>query len=139
MKIVTGLEAAPLNTEAIVDAITTDASGALVVFEGRTRSPNEGRIVERLTYEAFEERVTKQLDAFARDVGARNGIHGVAAVHRTGDVATGEPSVVVAVAAEHRDVAFAAARELIDRIKSDAAIWKKEIFADGEAWSGLPA
>ncbi len=136
--IYTGLSAEPLRTQAIVDRIASKHAGAVVVFEGRTRTPNEGREVVRLSYEAFEERATNQLSAFANELAQRDGITGVAAFHRTGDVAPGEPSVVVVVVAEHRGEAFDGARELIDRIKEEAAIWKKEVFADGEAWVGLP-
>ena len=133
--IFTALSDEPLELQAIVARVSTPESGGVVVFEGRTRSPSDGRDVVRLVYEAFEERAEKQLETFAIEIAARDGVHGVAAVHRTGVVGVGEPSVVVVVAAEHRGEAFAGARDLIDRIKSEAAMWKKEVFADGEAWS----
>jgi molybdopterin synthase catalytic subunit len=133
-----GLTAEPLDAGAIVARVSDDGAGAVVVFEGRTRSPSRGRDVVRLSYEAFEERATKQLDHFAREIAERPGVRGVAAVHRTGDVSVGEPSVVVVVCAEHREAAFAGARDLIDRIKAEAAIWKKEVFAGGDAWVGVP-
>ena len=134
----TALSAEPIDADAIVERICSPDAGAVVVFEGRTRSPSGGREVVRLAYEAFEDRALNQLKRFANEIAARKGIRGVAAVHRTGDVPVGEPSVVVVVAAEHRAEAFEGARDLIDRVKAEAAIWKKEIFADGEAWVGLP-
>jgi molybdopterin synthase catalytic subunit len=85
------------------------------------------------------ERAARQIRAFAEEAVTRYGLGGVVAVHRTGVVPIGEPSVVVAAAAPHRPEAFEAARALIDRVKDEAAIWKKEVFADGEAWVGLPA
>jgi len=133
--IFTALSDEPLDADAIVARVASPDAGAVVVFEGRTRA--EGDLL-RLSYEAFEERVTKQLDAFASGIAARDGIRGVAAVHRTGDVAIGEASVVVVVCAAHRAEAFDGARDLIDRIKAEAAIWKKEIYAGGGAWVGLP-
>jgi molybdopterin synthase catalytic subunit len=136
--IFTALSDDALDAQAIVARITEPAAGAVVVFEGRTRSPSDGREVVRLSYEAFEERAATQLNDFAEEIAKRHGVRGVAAVHRTGDVPVGEPSVVVVVVAEHRAEAFDAARDLIDRVKAEAAIWKKEIFADGEAWVGLP-
>jgi len=55
----------------------------------------------------------------------------LALLHRTGRVAIGEPSVLIAVSTPHRGDAFAACRWLIDTLKKDAAIWKKEVWADG--------
>jgi molybdopterin synthase catalytic subunit len=57
-------------------------------------------------------------------------------VHRTGTVEVGEASVAIAVASPHRDAAFAACRFLIDELKRSMPIWKKEVYADGEAWIG---
>jgi molybdopterin synthase catalytic subunit len=51
-------------------------------------------------------------------------------------VNVGEPSVVIAVASPHRDLAFRACRFLIDALKQTLPIWKKEIYADGHAWIG---
>ena len=64
-----------------------------------------------------------------------------AAEHRVGSVPLGEPAVVVAVAAGHREEAFAGAREAIDRIKAEAPIWKREVDEDGSGeWvEGEPA
>jgi molybdopterin synthase catalytic subunit len=132
--IVVGIASEPLDVSALVDRIRRPDCGGLVVFEGTARSPNEGRDVRHLEYEAYEGRAAAQLDSFARETATRHGCGGVVAVHRVGRVDPGEPSVVVACAAGHRAEAFAASRELIDRIKAEAYIWKKEVFADGDAW-----
>jgi len=63
----------------------------------------------------------------------RHGLLGAAAEHRVGSVPLGEPAVVVAVSAGHREEAFAGAREAIDRIKAEAPIWKREVESGGEA------
>ena len=135
MTIYTALSDEPLDVHAIVERVRSADAGAVVVFEGRTRA--EADLV-KLRYEAFEERARTQLDAFAVEIAAREGIHGVAAVHRIGDVGLGEPSVVVAVCAAHRAEAFEGARDLIDRIKAEAAIWKQEVFSTTSRWVGLP-
>jgi molybdopterin synthase catalytic subunit len=57
-----------------------------------------------------------------------------AAVHRTGRVAIGEASLVIAVGAAHRAAAFDACRALLEAIKADLPVWKKEIYDDGSAW-----
>jgi molybdopterin synthase catalytic subunit len=135
--IVTALSEGPLDVVALIKQIWRPDCGAVVTFEGTTRSPNEGREVKSLEYEAYEDRALKQLRALAEEAATRFGLGGVVAVHRTGAVPIGHPSVVVACASAHRAEAFDGARWLIDRIKADVAIWKKEIFADGEAWVGV--
>ena len=64
----------------------------------------------------------------------RHGLEAAAAEHRVGTVPLGEASVLVAASAAHREEAFAGAREIIDRIKAEAPIWKKEVEAGGERW-----
>ena len=49
---------------------------------------------------------------------------------RTGTLAIGQPSVVVAVSAPHRAEAFEAARHGIEELKRDVPIWKKEALTD---------
>jgi molybdopterin synthase catalytic subunit len=56
--------------------------------------------------------------------------------HRVGSVPIGAPAVAIAVAAPHRERAFAACRFLIDTLKQRLPIWKKEVYADGSAWIG---
>jgi molybdopterin synthase catalytic subunit len=64
-------------------------------------------------------------------------VYRVAALHRVGDLAIGDPAVVVAAATGHRAEAFDACRRLIDEIKAQVPIWKHQAFADGDAeWVG---
>lgn len=135
--IIAGLSAEALDIAALVAQIRRADCGAVVTFEGSTRSPNDGKQVARLTYEAYEQRATAQLQALAQQASETFGVAGVVALHRTGDVPIGEPSVVVACAAPHRTEAFEAARWLIDTIKAEVAVWKREIFEDGSSvWVG---
>jgi molybdopterin synthase catalytic subunit len=64
----------------------------------------------------------------------RHGLEAAAAEHRVGAVPLSEPSVIVAVSAAHRGEAFAGAREAIDRIKSEAPIWKREVEGGEARW-----
>ncbi len=132
--IVVGLESSALDAAGLVEKVRCAAAGGLVVFEGTTRSPNHGVDVIALDYEAWEERVPQQLAGIAAEVAQAHGLLGAVGVHRIGRVAVGEAAVVVVAAAAHRDAAFAGARELIDRIKSEAWIWKREIRPDGSVW-----
>jgi molybdopterin synthase catalytic subunit len=110
-------------------------AGAVVTFQGVTRE------VSRLEYEAYAEMARERIAAILADCISVHGLCAAAAEHRTGSVALGEPSVVVAVSAAHRDEAFAGAREAIDRIKAEAPIWKVEVAGDGSRrrLAGSPA
>lgn len=132
--VVAGLHEQPFDVAELVDAVRRDDCGGLVVFEGTTRSPNQGHDVLGLEYEAWEDRTPAQLERIVAEVAAAHGLGGAVGVHRTGHVPVGGTAVVVVAAAPHRDAAFAGARDLIDRIKAEAWIWKKELRADGEVW-----
>lgn len=134
----TRLTSEPLSLGAAADFVADPGAGGLVVFAGTVRDHAEGRSVRGLTYEAYTERAGAQLTALAADVARRwPGARAVWAEHRVGDLGIGEPAVVVAVSAPHRDEAFAAARALIDDLKADVAIWKQEHWAEGGAhWPG---
>ena len=118
----------PLSLERVSALVGRPAAGAIVSFQGTTRD------VERLEYEAYREMAEERIGAILADAVERHGLEAAAAEHRVGSVPLGEPSVVVAASAAHREEAFAAAREIIDRIKAEAPIWKKEVDAGGDRW-----
>ena len=91
--------------------------------------------MERLEYEAYVEMAEDRLAQIAADAIARHELCAVAAEHRVGTVPLSEPSVAVAVSAPHRAEAFAGAREVIDRIKSEAPIWKREVERGAGRWA----
>ena len=95
-------------------------AGATVVFTGITRA------VDRLEYEAYVEMAEPLMRRICEEAVSRHGLCAAAVEHRVGTVPLSEPSVVVAASAPHRPEAFAGARELIDRIKAEAPIWKAE-------------
>jgi MoaE-MoaD fusion protein len=115
----------PLDLAALSAAVRDPRAGAVVCFEGVTRE------VEALDYEAYAEMALERLRAIGEEEAARHGLCAVALVHRTGRVELGEPSVIVAASAPHREEAFAGARALIDRVKAEAPIWKQEVTAEG--------
>ena len=134
--IIVALTKEPFDVVGMIRRIMRDDCGAIVTFEGTTRSPSDGRVVRLLEYEAYEERARNQLRELADEAVRKFGLGGVAVAHQTGVVPVGQVSVVVSAVAAHRDQAFEGARWLIDRIKADAAIWKKEVFDEGERWVG---
>jgi molybdopterin synthase catalytic subunit/molybdopterin converting factor small subunit len=124
-----------LELATLAEFVRDARAGAIVTFQGVTRE------VSRLDYEAYRAMAGERIAAIARDCARRHGLCALAAEHRLGAVALGEPSVIVAASARHRDEAFAGAREAIDRIKSEAPIWKVEVDADGarRRVAGTPA
>lgn len=121
------ISAGPLDQNAVWRAVADPGAGAIVTFCGVTRE------VAHLHYEAYVEMAERLIPAIAEQSVTRHGAIAAAVEHRVGEVPLGEPSVVVAVSAGHRGEAFAAARELIDRIKAEVPIFKKEIEEDGAA------
>lgn len=110
----------------------TDCGGA-ATFDGVVRAesdPAHGKLL-RLDYEAHERMALTQMRRLCDEARERFGARRAAIVHRIGAIAVGEVSVSIAVACPHRDEAFAACRFLIDTLKQDVPIWKRDVFADG--------
>jgi len=127
---------APIDRAALETFVLSSSDGALVVFEGVIRDHDHGATVTALEYSAHPDAETFLVD-LCRDVADSSGLF-VAAAHRIGALAVGDVALVAAVAAPHRAEAFATCALLIDRIKSEVPIWKRQHLADGEAeWVGL--
>ena len=118
----------PLSLDALAERVRDPRAGAVVTFQGVTRE------VERLEYEAYAEMAEPKLAEIARAAVERNGLCAAAVEHRVGAVPLSEPSVAVAVSAPHRAEAFAGAREIIDRVKAEAPVWKKEVEGGDARW-----
>ena len=110
-------------------------AGGVAAFLGTTRAEtNEaGQPLVALDYEAYEEMAGQQLRELAAGVRHRWPVIRVAILQRTGRVELAQPSVVIAVSTPHRADAFLACRWVIDELKKDVTIWKKEVWADGAA------
>jgi molybdopterin synthase catalytic subunit len=76
------------------------------------------------------------LARIGREVGEANGA-AVAVVHRVGVLVPGDAAVVIACAAPHRKPAFRACEAVLEELKRDVPIWKREVFEDGAVWVGL--
>jgi molybdopterin synthase catalytic subunit len=117
-----------LSVDRLAAMVGAPAAGAIVTFQGTTRD------VERLEYEAYKEMAEERMSRIVAEAVERHGLEAAAAEHRIGTVPLGEASVLVAASAAHREEAFTGAREIIDRIKSEAPIWKKEVEGTDERW-----
>lgn len=118
----------PLSVDALARLVSRPSAGAIVTFQGTTRD------VDRLEYEAYREMAEERIATIVSEAIARHTLEAAAAEHRVGAVPLGEASVVVAASGAHRGETFAGAREIIDRIKAEAPIWKKEIEAGEQRW-----
>lgn len=123
----------PIELDALVDRVRTDACGAVATFLGVVREQHDGRAVQGLSYEAYPAMALGEMRAIAQEAQAQFGPCEIAIVHRTGDLSIGEASVAVAVGAPHRGAAFDACEYAIDELKHRVEIWKKEHYVDGDA------
>ncbi len=129
----------PLDADALVRAVSRPDAGAVVLFYGVVRDHNLGRRVERLEYEAYPELARTVMREAADEAKRRFPVLEVAAAHRTGALAVGEASLLVAVSSGHRAEAFAAGHWLVDRLKERLPVWKREVFEGGAEWlEGAP-
>lgn len=122
-----------VSLSAVVEFVTDPAAGGIDLFLGTTRAEtgSDGKQLVALEYEAYEQMALQQLADLAARARRQWPIVKLAILHRTGRVALGQPSVIIAVSTAHRADCFAACRFLIDTLKAEAAIWKKEVWADG--------
>jgi len=123
-----------IRVEELLEAVGSDADGAVALFLGVVRDKNRGRRVLYLEYVAYAEMAEAEMSELVRQARERFEISAVALVHRTGKLEIGEASVGLAVAAPHRAAAFDACRFVIDTLKRTVPIWKKEFFEGGEVW-----
>lgn len=122
--------------------LTADGSaGAVVAFLGIVRADRlAGRTVRALCYEAHAEMVNRQVERWVHEATRRWRLAAVAVRHRVGRVEVGEASVCILVSSAHRAQAYAASQFLLERIKHDAPIWKRELYDDGSSrWSACAA
>jgi molybdopterin synthase catalytic subunit len=113
------------------------SAGAIVGFVGMIRDHDEGRRVVRLEYSAHPSAAQVMAEVVAEVATESSGVRAVAASHRIGALQIGEAALVAAVAADHRQAAFATCAQLVDTIKARLPVWKHQFFDDGtEEWVG---
>jgi molybdopterin synthase catalytic subunit len=121
----------PLNVQHINDLVKRPTDGAVVTFDGIVRNNFDGRPVHFLEYEAYAVMAESKMAEIGAAVRQKFAIGEIAMVHRIGHLAIGDSSIVIAVAAPHRQAAFEACAYAMDRVKAEVPVWKKECFADG--------
>jgi molybdopterin synthase catalytic subunit len=127
------ISADPPSIDEALGFVRDPGAGGTCVFVGTVRDSSAAGEVTGLQYEAWPELATTRLEEIAAELFERWPLRKVAILHRIGDLAIGEASVVVACSAPHRADAFDACRHGIERLKEDVPIWKKESLVSGEA------
>ena len=125
----------PIDYTALTESVRCHNAGAVVLFMGTVREMTGCKQTTLLEYEAYPEMAEAKMLKIANEAKEKWKLQNLAAVHRVGRLDLGEIAVAVAVSAGHREEAFAAGRFMIDTIKDEVPIWKKENWADGtEEW-----
>ncbi|THH34044.1 hypothetical protein EUX98_g142 [Antrodiella citrinella] len=132
-----------LNTENIIRLVEDHRAGATAVFIGTTRNSFKGKIVTRLDYQAYSRLAIKTMSSivrtahqtYSRSLHQAEGTVVPSVIrsvvyHRLGTVPVGQPSIVIAVSSPHRKEAFQACEFILEKIKQDAQIWKREFYED---------
>ncbi|WP_328601142.1 molybdenum cofactor biosynthesis protein MoaE [Actinomadura physcomitrii] len=126
----------PLSVDEVFAAVGDPAAGGVALFVGTVRDHDHARDVRALSYSAHPT-VERELRAVMDKVAADFPVRALAAVHRVGDLRIGDLAVVVAASCPHRAEAFDACRRLIDDLKAQVPIWKRQTFTDGtDEWVG---
>jgi len=122
-----------LGAASLLEEVASPARGATALFVGTVRDHDGGRLVLGIGYSAYEPLAERVLATIERELGAEQEGLAVRIVHRLGELAAGEASIVIAAASPRRDAAFAACRRALERVKHEAPIWKLERYSDGSS------
>jgi molybdopterin synthase catalytic subunit len=120
-----------IDSNAVLEHVSSPEAGAVVLFLGTTRQHTAGRETESLDYECYADMARAKLGELEVEARRRWPIVECAIVHRVGHLEIGEASVAVAVSTAHRQAAFEAGQWLIDTLKQVVPIWKQENWSDG--------
>ena len=124
----------PLDTAEAIAAVESPAAGAINVFLGVVRDNNLDRKVSHLVYDAYPEMAEKVMRQIAEEAVKRFGLIDCAVLHRTGRLAIGETSLLITVSCGHRAESFEGGYWLVNEVKKNVPVWKKEVWEDGEEW-----
>lgn len=128
------LQTEPIDVAALYQQLKNPAYGGIVTFSGTVREWTEDIQTQKIGFTAYEEMAQKELEKLAALIEAQGA--SVVIVHRLGELALMEEAVFIGVAAPHRKEAFEWCQYLIDTLKSDVPIWKKEYNVENIRWGG---
>jgi len=111
-----------------------DDAGALASFVGYCRASTDGVAVNELRIDHYPGFSEKEIARLAEETARRFDCPDLLVIHRVGVIRPGEAIVLVAALSIHRASAFDAVRILMDYLKTDAPLWKKETGPGGARW-----
>lgn len=123
-----------LDADSLRDHLILKGCGAVVSFLGIVRDIDDGEEVLRLEFDAWKERLEPVLRQLAEESVQIHGVSSIVLAHRIGIVGPQQPIVSIHVASPHRKEAFESCSWLIDELKAQAPLWKKEVKASGQVW-----
>jgi len=122
------------SVDDVLHRLRTGSVGALVTFVGSVRDEAEGKSVDRIEIQVYEEMALKQLEAIRSEAMEKFGVEEVDIIHRFGSLNISENIMIIAVGAAHRAEAFDACQYVLENIKKRVPIWKKEVTPEGDFW-----
>ncbi|HTF80163.1 MAG TPA: molybdenum cofactor biosynthesis protein MoaE [Cytophagales bacterium] len=126
----------PIDLSNMLSLAHHPAAGGIVLFSGEVRNHHKGKDVINISYEAFEEMAESMIAALIQDAVSKYELQYAQAIHRLGTVGITESAVAIITAHVHRKNAYEANQYIIDRIKAEVPIWKKENYSDGSYYWG---
>ena len=130
------IEEEKISSEKAKKFLASNENGAESIFVGKVRNKNDDREVVAVTYDAHDQAVIKSFQSICNN--AKNKFDENAKIfleHAKGYVPVGEISILIAVGSGHRDEAFKICRNILEEVKHQSPIWKKEHYLDGkEEW-----
>lgn len=127
----------PLDFNDLINRLKSSSSnvGCVLLFIGFVRSEGvDGGNVKSLVYEAYRDLAEKELRSIVNDSMKVNGVYSIEIMHMIGSAFPGEHTFIVGVASKHRSEGFKVLRDVVERVKREVHIWKKEITDKGENW-----
>ena len=124
----------PIDVQRVIETASARGAGAVNVFIGTVRDLAHNKKVVWLEYEAYESMAVAETRKIIDEAAHRWSLLGWAVSHRMGTLKPGEVAVAVAVSTRHRKESFEACQFIIDKLKENVPIFKKEVFEDGEEW-----
>lgn len=123
----------PIDLNSVLRRVNHPHVGARVLFSGEIRASNHGQNVVRLEYTAHKLLAEKHMNEVLKAAAEEFPLIAAACIHRVGLLEISECAVAVLTCGRHRRETYAANRYIIDRVKAETPIWKREFFADGSS------
>jgi len=124
------LQIEDVDIGALIGAAKQPGVGAVVVFDGIVRDDD----ITEMELEAYEAVAVAEMEKIAAEATLQYNLLHVDIVHRIGRLSVGENILVIVVSAGHRPAAYAGSRYIIEEIKKNVPIWKKELTKEGGRW-----